>query len=134
MQSIKEPVAVVPLDNSIKSPAVLQQQKNYDSTEQKFIPSHIKKDAQSTISESSEKVKSISSSTLTTSTSVNTIATQTCSNPEDDSEEEDIEVNTGLLKLKSKPTTTSVDDASSKEKSVCLKVGKNNQIEIKSSG
>ena len=99
VQSIKEPLAVgTPcVESSVKSSTSIYHQ-NYDSNNENFIPSHIKNDdAQSNVPELPEK-KEKSISHLTSSTS--TIATQTYSNPEDDSEEEDIKPNIAILNRK----------------------------------
>ena len=106
VQSIKEPLAVVTpcIDSAIKSPSIYHQ--NYDSNNEKFIPSHIKNDdAQSTVPELPDKEKSISP--LTSSIS---IATQTYSHPEDDSEEEDVKSSASILDRK--PKSITIDDFS----------------------
>ena len=99
VQSIKEPLKVgTPcVETSVKSSTSIYHQ-NYDSNNENFIPSHIKNDdAQSNVPELPvKKEKSISQ--LTSSTS--TIATQTYSNPEDESEEEDIKPNVAILSRK----------------------------------
>ena len=100
VQSIKEPLKVgTPcVETSVKSSTSIYHQ-NYDSNNENFIPSHIKNDdAQSNVPEILLEKKENSISKLTSSTS--TIATQTYSNPEDDSEEEDIKPNIAILNRK----------------------------------
>ena len=108
VQSIKEPVAAVTpgIESSVKSsPSIYHQ--NHDSNNENFIPSHIKNDdAQSDPPEfKPEKEEKYISPSLNsnTSTSVNTIATQTYSNPEDESDEEDIKPSVTVLNRKQKP-------------------------------
>ena len=120
VQSIKEPLAVVTpcVESSIKSsPSIYHQ--NYDSNNENFIPSHIKNDdAQSDAPKfKPEKEEKCISPSLSSniSTSVNTIATQTYSNPEDDSDEDDIKPSVTILNCKQKPDAlndlTKHDDA-----------------------
>ena len=105
VQSIKEPLAVVTpsIDNLRKSPSLYHQK--YDGNNENC---HIKSDdAQSTVPKLSDKENPISPLTSNLCTSVNTIATQTYSNPEDDSEEEDIKPSAIILDRK--PKSASID-------------------------
>ena len=118
VQSIKEPLTVGSpcLESSVKSsPSIYHQ--NYDSNNEKFIPSHIKNDdAQSNVPEILPDKKEKSISKLTSSTS--TIATQTYSNPEDDSEEEDIKPNIAILNRK--PNSVGGIDSNKQKEEILL--------------
>jgi hypothetical protein len=91
------------VESSVKSSPSIYHQK-YESNNENFIPSHIKNDdAQSDAPEfKPEKEEKFISPSLNSNTS-NTIATQTYSNPEDDSDEDDIKPSVTILNRKQKP-------------------------------
>ena len=118
VQSIRQPLAVAtPCTKGSStvnsSPTIFHP--NYDEDGKIYISSKNDDDAQqSNITDSIDNIKKRPQTTTTlptnTSTSVNTIATQTYSNPEDDGEEEDIKPNPTVLNRKQR--SISSDDQS----------------------